>query len=475
MEDSLSGGVPVAVTGGAAAEVGGVRIGFYGAAGEITGSNFLVDTGSRKYVVDCGLFQGASTITEHNDQPFAYNPAEVDAVILTHAHLDHVGRVPKLVAEGFKGPIFATAATIELAKLVLQDTLDLATHRHERDGSPLLFNRVDLNRTLNLFQAVPYHKRHPLLDGDALTLHDAGHILGSSTVQLEAAGKKIVFSGDIGHAPNILLPQPDNDDYGADIVAVEGTYGAREREDATDGLTVLKEAVDWIVERHGVLLIPAFSIERSQELLYLFNTLFNKHQLPKIPIYLDSPLAIEALEVFERHQELYKKEVQQVRRVDDDIFSFRGLALAATVEDSRAINEEAPPKIIIAGSGMMAGGRIHHHLKRYLGWPNTYLLVVGYQAPGTLGSEILQGRDPVRIMDANIPVRAKIVKADVFSGHADNSELIDWLTGIRYSKKPKIFIIHAEADKAVLFAENIKHALPEATVEAPALGAVVEV
>lgn len=451
-----------------------VRIGFYGAAGEVTGSNFLVDTGEHKYIVDCGLFQGEDEITEHNDEPFKYSPSAVEAVIVTHAHLDHVGRLPKLVAEGYRGPIFATEATIELSGLVLRDALHLATHRHERSGKPLLFNRVDLQRTLDLFQPIPYHKRHPLLGSDGVTLYDAGHILGSASVHLEAGGKNIVFSGDVGHAPNVLLPKPENG-YTADVVITEGTYGGRDREDKLDRLTVLKEAVDWVNHHRGVLLVPAFSIERSQELLYLFNTLFNKHQLPRIPIFLDSPLAIDALHIFERHQELYRQEVQQVRRVDDDLFSFKGLALASSVDESKAINEQAPPKIIIAGSGMMEGGRIHHHLKRYLGWPNTYLLVVGFQAPGTLGDHIVQGNSSVVIMREKIQIRAKIVRADVFSGHADNSELLDWLIGIHYSKGAKLFIVHADADKAPLFEENIKHALPDLAVSAPTLGEVIEV
>jgi len=450
-----------------------VKLGFYGAAGEVTGSNFLIETDEHTYAVDCGLFQGAEELTEMNDDPFAYAANQVQAVIITHAHLDHVGRLPKLVAEGFRGPIFATQATIELASLVLRDALDIATHRHERTGKPLLFNRVDLQRTLDLFQPVPYHKRHPLLGSDYVTLFDAGHILGSASVLVEAGGKKIAFSGDVGHAPNVLLPSPETP-LEADVVVTEGTYGGREREDSLDRLAVLREAVEWIQHRRGVLLIPAFSIERSQELIYLFNTLFNKHQLPRIPIYLDSPLAIDALHVFERHQELYKKEVQAVRQVDDDIFSFKGLVLASSVDESKAINEQPPPKIIMAGSGMMEGGRIHHHLKHYLGWPNTYLLVVGFQAPGTLGDHIMQGSDHVMIMGDKIPIRAKIVRADVFSGHADNSELIDWLKGIRYSSGAKIFIVHADADKAPPFEQNIKAALPNVTVEVPTLGETVE-
>ncbi len=450
-----------------------VKIGFYGAAGEVTGSNFLIETDSHKYIVDCGLFQGADTLADLNDDPFAYVPSDVEAVIVTHAHLDHIGRLPKLVAEGFRGPIFGTRATLELSGLVLRDALDLAIHRHERDNKPLLFTEADLHRTLGLFQAIPYHQRHALLGEDAVTLYDAGHILGSATVHLLAGGKKIVFSGDVGHAPNVLLPEPE-DEFAADVVVVEGTYGGREREDKKDRLMVLKEAVSWVIERRGVLLIPAFSIERSQELLYMFNLLFNKHQLPRVPIYLDSPLAIDALHIFERHQELYKQEVQQVRKVDQDIFDFNGLVLAATVEDSKSINEQAPPKVIIAGSGMMAGGRIHHHLKRYLSWPNTYLLIVGYQARGTLGSEILAGNERVNVMGEQVAVHAKIVNAEVFSGHADNSELLDWLAGIRLSDQAKLFIVHADEQRTPLFVENIKRALPTVTVEAPTLKQVVE-
>ncbi len=451
-----------------------VKVGFYGAAGEVTGSNFLIETDQHTYVVDCGLFQGEDANTKHNDEPLAYNAADVDAVIVTHTHLDHIGRLPMLVAEGYRGPIFATKATIELSTLVLKDAYHIALQHHERDNMPMLYDEADLQRTFDLFQAIPYHQRHPLLGDDAVTLYDAGHILGSATVHLEAGGKKIVFSGDIGHAPNILLPKPE-DNFAADVVVTEGTYGGREREDKEDRLAILKEAIDWIVERRGVLLVPAFSIERSQELLYMLNLLFNKHELPSIPIFLDSPLAIDALHVFERHMELYKEEVQKVRQTDEDIFSFKGLALAASVDQSKSINEQTPPKVIIAGSGMMDGGRIHHHLKRYLSWPNTYLLVVGYQAHGTLGSYIMSGNDHVMIQGEKIVIRAIIVKAEVFSGHADNSELIDWLTGVKYSENARIFVVHADADKAPLFIENIKHALPNVTVEAPTLGQQVEI
>jgi len=449
------------------------RVGFFGAAGEVTGSNFLIETNTAKYMVDCGLFQGRDTISDLNDQPFAYTPAETEAVIVTHAHLDHIGRLPKLVRAGYRGPIFATEATIELSTIVLKDAMDLSNERSEREGKPPLYEPVDLNRTLHQFQAVPYHKAHPLSASDSFTLYDAGHILGSASVLLEAGGKKIVFSGDIGHWPSPLLAAPESPPE-ADLIVTEATYGG-EKHEKDDRLKVVKDALEWTIQNHGVLLIPAFSIERSQELLFLLHELFEHHQLPKIPIFLDSPLAIEALEVFQRHQELYRRSVVNAERGNDGLFDFRGLVLTPAVEDSKDINSQPLPKVIIAGSGMMAGGRIVHHLKHYLPHPSTYLLIIGFQAPGTLGSAILGGAKSVHIHGQEVAVGAKIVVAEAFSGHADNPELMAWLQKVKLSPAGQLAIVHSEPDRAEHFLTYIKEHLPNHPVILPKIGTELEV
>jgi len=452
-----------------------VNVAFYGAAGEVTGSNHVITTGSNTYMVDCGLFQGGDHASENNEKPFAYNVADIKAVIITHAHLDHIGRLPKLVREGYRGPIYATEATIELTSLTLKDALDIMMHREQREHRQPLYEEVDLRRTLALFKPVRYHQAQALHDGDQFTLFDAGHILGSASVLLEADGKKLVFSGDIGHWPNTLLPQPETPKT-ADAIIVEGTYGGVDREDRGNRLETIKWALEWAIQNRGVLLIPAFAVERSQELLYLLNHLFITKQLPKIPIYFDSPLAIEALEVFERHQELFNRDVQQERRTDTDIFNFKTLVLTPTGEDSREINQQPPPKVIIAGSGMMDGGRIHHHLRRYLPNKNTLLLVIGYQAHGTVGQQIVQGVESVRIFGDNIPIHATIKVVDIFSGHADNTELINWVKSITLPEETgKVFVVHSDPARALAFQKEIIQIKPGAEVTVAKVDESVEI
>jgi len=445
---------------------------FYGAAGEVTGSNFLIETGSHKYVVDCGLFQGADSLTEHNSDPFAYDPKEVEAVVITHAHLDHIGRLPMLVKEGFRGPIYATEATIELTSLVLKDALGIMEgHEHNQ---PPLYDDVDLKRTLDLFKPIAYHQAQTLLGEDTVTLYDAGHILGSASVLLKAGSKSLVFSGDLGHWPNVLLPHAESP-IEADLVVTEATYGGVNRQEHQDRLEVLKAALAWVAERRGVLLVPAFAIERSQELLYLLHHLFTEHQLPKLPIFLDSPLAIEALEVFQRHQELFAAEIKKTRSVDKEIFNFRSLTLTPTGEDSKDINTTPPPKMIIAGSGMMEGGRVYHHLKRYLSLPNTLLLVIGYQAVNTLGRQITEGAKSVEIKGDTIPVHAKIEVVDIFSGHADNQELLAWLKAIKLSPEGKIMIVHSDPERAQTYQQELTEQMPNTTIGVVGIGDTVEI
>ncbi|OGD61580.1 hypothetical protein A3A71_04170 [Candidatus Berkelbacteria bacterium RIFCSPLOWO2_01_FULL_50_28] len=451
-----------------------VKIHFFGAAGRVTGSNFLIEGSKARYIVDCGLFQGEETIPKDNEQPFPYDSAQIKAVIVTHAHLDHIGRLPKLVKEGFRGPIYATAATADLTVLVLKDALHLMERHHDQEGRAMLYEQADLDRTVAQFHPVPYHTKTELLCGDSFTLYDAGHILGSASVLLEVDDKKLVFSGDIGHWPSVLLPQPESPP-GADVVITEATYGGEEREDPEDRLTVLKKALAWTIERKGVLLIPAFSIERSQELLFLLHELFVHHQLPRVPIFLDSPLAIEALEVFERHKELFAKKIQTEHGRRDDIFDFGSLALTPTVEESKDINDVPPPKVIIAGSGMMVGGRIAHHLKHYLSRPNTCLLIIGFQAPGTLGERIANGRGAVEIAGAYITIRANVVRTGAFSGHADNSELLRWLQGTEIADDGKVVIVHSEPGRAKKFQKELIGILPGRTIETATYASSLEI
>lgn len=450
------------------------KLSFFGAAGAVTGSNFLIETKEHKYVVDCGLFQGSPNLTQFNDDEFSYEPSSVDALIVTHAHLDHIGRIPKLVRDGFRGPIYATQPTIELMSLTLKDAVELMDHRNQRDGKPVIYEEEDVRRTMALCRAVSYKTAQPLNGKDSVTFYDAGHILGSASVLVEADGKQFAFSGDVGHAPNILLPHSETPPT-ADVVVTEATYGGVEHNDGTDREKVLLDAIEWTIQNRGVLLIPAFAIERSQELLYLLNDLFNTQKLPKIPIFFDSPLAIEALEVFEKHGQQFSTQVKEVEKKDPEIFSFRGLVLTPTVENSKDINDQPPPKVIIAGSGMMEGGRIFHHLKRYLSHRSTLLLVIGYQAEGTLGRRIVDGDKEITINGDRIPIRATIKVVDIFSGHADNTDMIEWVKGIKpNSQQQKVFIVHSDPERAKVFQSNLAEELPEAAIDIAQLNQVVE-
>ena len=442
---------------------------FAGASGEVTGSSFYVKSDKHNYLVDCGIFQGHNK-SGLNSEPFIYDPKSIDAVIITHAHMDHIGRLPKLVKDGYNGDIYMTSATAELGKIVLKDAYNVMVSNAQRNQEDPFYDEQDVNRALALVKTVPYYQRHTLMDGDGFVLYDAGHILGSSSALLDVDGKKIVFSGDIGHWPEPLLPAP-SPPPSADIVVMEATYGGRDHPNQ-DRMSVLKDALDWTMEKKGVLLIPAFALERSQELLYLFHRLFEKYKYPRLPIFLDSPMAIDALDVFYKHEELFSKEVKERCADLHDIFSTRGLALASTVAESKEINDEPPPKVIIAGSGMMEGGRIAYHLRRYLPNPNTYLLIVGFQAGGTLGKEIQSGVTNVRIMDSMTTIRAKVVSVENFSSHADNDELLDWVEGINGVKK--LCIVHSDPECAINFLKEIEQGRPKITAEIAKYGETLE-
>lgn len=454
------------------------KISFYGAAGEVTGSNFLVETAEHRYLVDCGLHQGMGAY-EQNSHPLDYPADKVDALIVTHAHLDHVGRIPILIKEGFRGPIYTTAATAELATLVLKDAFHVMSEKSREHHEPMFYEEADLNRALSLFKPVPYHQPQTLFGSDTFTLVDAGHILGSASLTLNVEGKEIVFSGDLGHWPNILLPKTETPRE-ADVIVMEATYGGEEHTESPnvsqDRLDIVRKCLEWTVQNRGVLLIPAFSLERTEEILYLMNYLFNTKQLPKIPIFLDSPLAIETLEVFERHQDLYRSEVKTEMK-GDDVFNFRGLVLTPSVPESKDINEMAPPKVIIAGSGMMEGGRIMHHLANYLPNSNTLIMVIGFQAPGTLGSKIVGGDAEVNIRGEHVKVEAKVEVVDIFSGHADNSDLVNWVKSIKLKdpNKSRIFVVHSEKDRAAKFQSELKEIFPSVDCEVATEGETVEI
>jgi len=456
-----------------------MKISFHGAAQIMTGSNYLIETKDAKILVDCGLFQGGAEMERKNLEPFPYRPDSIDAVILTHAHLDHTGRLPMLSRDGFKGPIFATRSTIALAQIVTEDSIHILKERAEREKGvsvPLYYDFEHLDVCWRCAREKSYGERFAVAPGIEAIFRDAGHILGSAIVELfvQENGKetKIVFSGDLGNQPTPFL-QPTETIEQADIVVIESTYGDRVHEDKGERRTKLKLAVEKSISRGGVMMIPTFAIERSQEILYELNSLIEGDLIGKVPIFLDSPMAIRATDVYRNNSEHFNSEALKKLSGGDDIFSFPGLKLTTTVDESKAINNIPSPKIIIAGSGMSTGGRILHHELRYLPDKNSTILFIGYQVEGTLGRRIFDGAGEVTIWGERVPVRCYIEAIGGYSAHADQPGLIRWLSA--FVKKPsKVFVTHGEKNPALILAEKIKSEL-KFDVHVPKLGETVVV
>ena len=432
---------------------------FFGGTKCVTGANYLLESSKNKVLIDCGLFQGRKDLEKKNFQPFPYDPKEVDAVIITHSHIDHIGRLPYLVKEGFSGPIFATPATLDLAKIMLEDELSIQ--------KGVLFSRQDLERTFKLFRPVEYHKRTKIPNrffssNLFFKLLDAGHILGSAIVEIFAEGKKIVFSGDLGNSPTPLLRQTEYPSS-ADYVLIESTYGDRNHLDFPKRRDLLEDTVEEVIGRGGVLMIPSFALERTQELLYEFNELVENHRIPEVSIFLDSPLAIDSIPIYKKYQRYYNKEASYILRSGDEIFYFPRLVFTKTVEESKRIDLTPGPKIIIAGSGMSTSGRILYHEKKYLPDPKNCLLFVSYQAEGTRGRKIQEGAKEIEILGEKIPVRAQIKSIEGYSAHADRNTLFRWIYHIKSSALiknehtvKKVFVVQGEEKASESLCQLIK-------------------
>jgi metallo-beta-lactamase family protein len=323
-----------------------MKITFHGGAREVTGACYLLETGREKFLIDCGLFQGARAFEELNFKNFTFVPAEIDALFVTHGHLDHVGRIPKLVREGFAGKIYSTASTRDLARLILEDAFSLAS-REEK----MLYEMADLERAFAQWHTLPYGESGRVGDVE-FTLHNAGHILGSSFIEIRSQEKKILFTGDLGNIPSVLL-RPPASVRGVDYLIIESTYGMRAHEPEGERTLKLERAVEDAASRRGTLLIPAFATERTQDILHLLNEMVHFKRIPEVPVFVDAPLAIRITEVFEKHHEEYREEIRELLRQHPHLFRFKRLRMTQSVEESKAINDVAPPKVIIAGSGMM--------------------------------------------------------------------------------------------------------------------------
>ncbi len=434
-----------------------MRISFHGATREVTGSCYLVENKTTRLLIDCGMFQGSAFADAKNFNDFDFDPKTIDAVIVTHAHLDHVGRLPKLVKLGFKGKIYATPPTIKLAKIVMEDAVHIMEDEFRRNYRPIIYGMEDVTLTVERFVPTDY-SRKVTLGGFSFRFRDAGHILGSAFIEIEeAGGGRIAFSGDLGNTNDPIL-KPTAQLAEQDAIIMESTYGNRIHEQLEDREQQLRQIVSNTTKQKGVLIIPAFAIERTQFLLYELNHLVENRLIPGIDIFLDSPMAIRASEVFTEFPQYYNAEALRLVSAGDDLFSFPGLHKTLTRDESKVINESPRPKVIIAGSGMMNAGRILHHLVRYLGDPKSTVLIVGYQAHGTLGRKLYTGERRVTVLGERVMVKAKIISIGAYSAHADQKQLINWIRSAAHPPQ-QIYCTHGEEDASAALATRLTEEL----------------
>lgn len=440
-----------------------MKISFHGAAKEVTGSCHLlcahdIDGHEHKLLFDCGMFQGEQMCGSRNTEDFGFDPKEISAVFITHPHIDHTGRIPKLVKEGYRGKIYMLHPGIGLTKLVMEDAHAIMEENAKHCGGKVLYSLEDMLMAFDQIEGVGYHEELEPYPGISVVFRDAGHVLGSGFITVEAEGETIVFSGDIGNDDVPILPETEPITH-ADIVVCESTYGHRIHEDVEFRREHVKQALVDTIKNKSVLVIPAFSIERTQELLYEIDLILRDELETSIPIFLDSPMAIKATQLYRDNKNYLHFQADILKEPDRDFFSFPNLRETLRIEDSKQINYEPPPKVIIAGSGMMTGGRIMHHLIRYLPDPKNHLLIIGYQARGTVGRQLYEGAKSVQIFNELVEVKAKITALGSFSAHGDQTKLTKWVMPEDGKAPRKIFLVHGDPEAKEVFATHLRHNL----------------
>ena len=455
-----------------------MKISFLGAAKIVTGSNFLIETKNTKFLIDCGMFQGSKSINRMNYEPFSFNPGEIDFMVLSHAHIDHSGRIPKLTKKGFKGNIYTTKATTDLCSIMLPDSGHIQemenkwdNRKRRRSGGKLrepLYTVKEAEESLKYFKPVLYNQKIKLSEEVTLRFRDAGHILGSAIIELwikEEEGKetKLVFSGDLGRRDRPILRDPSIIDE-ADYLIVESTYGNKLHHPSEDDAKELISIINATAKRGGNVVIPSFAVERAQDIIYELNKYYTEYVKSKdqnflsVPVYVDSPLTVSATEIFLRNPDCFDEDTLKLINIGNNPLDFRNLKFTRTTEESKQINFSKESKVIISASGMCTAGRIKHHLKHNLWRKESSIVFVGYQANGTLGRRIKEGEKVVKIFGEEIQVNAEIHSLEGFSGHADKEGILQWIKSFK-SKPQKIFVVHGEEEATEEISRKIKEEL----------------
>lgn len=429
------------------------KLTFCGGVGTVTGANFLLEVEGKKMLIDCGLTQGIKLADEINWDKFIYDPKEIDILFVTHAHIDHLGRIPKLINEGFHGKIYSTLPTKGLARPMLEDTMSILSRNREYDLADI-YNEDNIETTLSIWEGFEYHKKIKLTEDLEFSFRDSGHILGSAMIEFVFHGKKILFTGDLGNSPSPLLPDTEKIED-IDYLIMESVYGDRNHESRNERKKLLEQALEDNYKTKGTLIVPTFSLERSQELLFELNDLVEHDRIPVMQIFLDSPLAIRLTDVFKQFKDYFNVNAQKAMVNDKHLFEFPGLHTTLHSEESRQISDVPNPKVIIAGSGMSSGGRIVHHEKHYLPDPNNTLLLTGYQAVGTIGRLIQEGVKTVRISGEDVPVRARVVTINGYSGHKDSDGLINFVEDTMETVK-KVFVVMGEPKSSMFLVQKLR-------------------
>lgn len=438
---------------------------FWGGVGSVTGANFILKKGDIQIMVDCGLLQGVPGSGGKNHEDFPYDPASVDFLFLTHAHIDHIGRVPKLVKDGFRGTIYSTRETKEISVFMFEDALKLSKHVAD-DGPPRdpLYEKVHVDQALSQWKEIPYHEKREFTPGLFVELFDAGHILGSSMFKISTPSKSIeaknvpskniVFTGDLGNSPAPIIKDTEfvTD---ANYLVVDSVYGDRNHESKEDRDKNFERIVREAIERKGTLVVPAFSLDRTQILLYELNNLIEEGKIPSVPVFLDSPLGIKLTAIYKNSSKFFNQTVQQEIREGDDIFNFPKLKTAFTFENSMMIDETRGPKIIIAGSGMSNGGRVTRHEMAYLPDPDSTILLTGYQSVGTMGRMLQEGAKEVEINGSKVAVRARVEMISGYSAHKDSDNIINFVEHTRKSLE-QVFVVMGEPKSSLFLTQRLR-------------------